>query len=282
MEAQDPRKILKEKGIRPRKSLGQHFMISPTGMRKIMEALAPCPQDVIVEVGAGTGFLTVPLAQRVAKVIAVEIDRRLVEVLREVCAVLPNVTIVEGDVLEFPPGALLEQGRCAGVPYKLAGNLPYYIASAILRHFLENTPRPSVIVVTVQKEVAQKILAHPGEMSLLSVSVRLYSRPELITYLPPGAFFPPPEVDSAVVRLEVLPEPLVPAGEEEGFFRIVKAGFGGKRKTLRNAFKRGLGLPAEVVERLLTEAGINPERRAETLTIEEWIKIWETSRRLHL
>lgn len=247
-----------------------------------MEALAPCPQDVIVEVGAGTGFLTIPLAQKVAKVIAIEIDRRLVEVLREVCAVLPNVIIVEGDVLEFSPGALLEQGGCAEVPYKLTGNLPYYIASAILRHFLENTPRPSVIVVTVQKEVAQKILAHPGEMGLLSVSVRLYSRPELITYLPPSAFFPPPEVDSAVVKLEVLPEPLVPAGEEEVFFRIVRAGFGGKRKTLRNALKRGLGFPAEVVERLLTEAGINPERRAETLTIEEWIKLWETSRRLHL
>jgi len=275
LEAPDPRKILKEKGIRPRKSLGQHFMVSLRGLKVILEALEPKPDDVVIEIGAGTGFLTLPLASKVAKVIAVEIDRRLVEVLRELCAGLSNVVIVEGDILKTTPAALLEQGECAGRPYKLVGNLPYYITSAILRHFLENKPKPSLAVVTVQKEVAQRILALPGEMSLLSVSVRLYARPELASYIPAGAFFPPPEVDSAVVKLEILPEPLIPEEEEPGFFSLVRAGFGGKRKTLRNALRRGLGLPSEEVEELLREAGISPERRAETLSIEEWLRLWE-------
>ncbi len=275
MEAPDPRRLLKEKGIRPRKSLGQHFMVSPKGLRAILEALDPQPYDVVVEIGAGTGVLTVPLANRVAKVIAVEIDRRLADVLREVCAGLSNVVIVEGDVLDFSPAALLERGECTGVLYKLTGNLPYYITSAVLRHFLENKPRPSVAVVTVQKEVAQRIMALPGDMSLLSVSVRLYSRPELVAHLPSGAFFPPPEVDSAVVRLEMLSEPLIPEEETEGFFRLVKAGFSGKRKTLRNALQKGLSLPRDKVENLLAEAGLSPDRRAETLSLEEWIKLWE-------
>ncbi len=275
METLDPRKILKEKGIRPRKSLGQHFMVSLRGLKAILEALDPQPNDVVIEVGAGTGFLTLPLASRVAKVIAVEIDRRLVKVLQELCANLPNVVIVEGDILETTPAVLLEQGRCIGKPYKLVGNLPYYITSAVLRHFLENKPRPSLAVVTVQREVAQRIMALPGEMSLLSVSVRVYARPELVTYIPSGAFFPPPEVDSAVVKLEILPEPLIPEEEEEGFFALVKAGFSGKRKTLRNALRKGLSLPPEGVEKLLREANISPERRAETLSIEEWLKLWE-------
>ncbi len=275
MEAPDPRKILKERGIRPRKSLGQHFMVSPRGLKAILEALNPQPQDVVVEVGAGTGFLTIPLAARVAKVIAVEIDRRLAETLREICAGFPNVTVVEGDILDFPPAVLLERGGCAGKPYKLAGNLPYYVTSAILRHFLENTPRPSLAVVTVQKEVAQRILAPPGEMSLLSVSVRVYSRPELVTYLPPGAFFPPPEVDSAVLKLEMLPEPLISGEEESSFFTLVRAGFSGKRKTLRNALQKSLSLARDEAERLLLEAGISPERRAETLSVEEWLRLWE-------
>jgi len=250
-------------------------MVSLRGLKVILEALEPKPDDVVIEIGAGTGFLTLPLASKVAKVIAVEIDRRLAEVLRELCAGLSNVVIVEGDILKTTPAALLEQGECAGRPYKLVGNLPYYITSAILRHFLENKPKPSLAVVTVQKEVAQRILALPGEMSLLSVSVRLYARPELVSYIPAGAFFPPPEVDSAVVKLEILPEPLIPEEEEPGFFSLVRAGFGGKRKTLRNALRRGLGLPSEEVEELLREAGISPERRAETLSIEEWLKLWE-------
>ena len=278
MEAPDPRKVLKEKGIRPRKSLGQHFMVSPRGLRAILEALDLRASDVVVEVGAGTGFLTIPLAARVSKVIAVEIDRRLAQVLREVCAPFPNVTVVEGDVLSFPPAALLERGGCAGMEYKLAGNLPYYITSAILRHFLENRPRPSLAVVTVQKEVAQRILAPPGEMSLLSVSVRLYARAELVEYLPAGAFFPPPEVDSAVIRLETFPEPPIPPEEESGFFSLVRAGFSGKRKTLRNALQKGLSLPKGEAEKLLAEAGISPERRAETLSVEEWLRLWEKFR----
>jgi len=274
MEVPDPRKILKERGIKPRKRLGQHFMVSPKGLKVIIEALDLQPQDVVVEIGAGTGFLTIPLARRGAKVIAVEIDRRLTAVLRELCADLPNVVIVEGDVLEFQPAMILEQGKCAGMPYKLVGNLPYYITSAIVRHFLENSPRPSLAVLTVQKEVAQRILASPGEMSVLSVSVRVYARPEFVTYLPPGAFFPPPEVESAVIKLKTLPEPLIPEEEREGFFQLVKAGFGGKRKTLRNALKRGLGLSAEVIGKLLNDAGIDPERRAETLSVEEWLNLW--------
>jgi len=274
----DPRKVLRDRGIKPRKGLGQNFLISQRGLRAILEAAELGNDDVVVEVGAGCGNLTIPLAEKAGKVIAVELDPRLVEVLEELCEGYPNVSVVRGDVLDFAPGQLLElAGRPQG-PYKVIGNLPYYITSAILRHFLENTPRPSLMVVTVQREVAQRMVAVPGEMSLLSVSVQFYSRPRIVHRLPPGAFYPPPEVESAVVRLEVLPEPPLPPEEEKDFFRLVRAGFGERRKTLRNSLSRGLGLPAEEVEAMLRAASIDPQRRAETLSLEEWLRLFESAK----
>ncbi|RLC81076.1 MAG: ribosomal RNA small subunit methyltransferase A [Chloroflexi bacterium] len=278
MRVLDARKILREKGIRPRKSLGQNFLVSPRGLRAILEAAELRDSDVVVEIGAGIGTLTVPLAERVGKVIAVEIDRRLVEILEEICAGYPNVLLVQGDVLDFSLRQLLEQGGCPQGPCKAVGNLPYYVTSAILRHFLENTPRPSLMVVTVQKEVAQRMAASPGEMSLLSVSVQFYSKPRIVCHLPAGAFYPPPEVDSAVVKLEVLPEPRLPPEEEQVFFRIVRAGFGERRKTLRNSLSRGLNLPVTQVEEALAAASIDPQRRAESLSVEEWLALYEKLR----
>ena len=277
MHLLDVKRILREKGIRPRKSLGQNFLVSRRGMEAILEAADLSEDDVVVEVGAGCGNLTMLLAERAGCVVAVEIDPRLVEVLGEVCEPYPNVVIVRGNILDFSPAELLAKaGEAAEArkPYKVVGNLPYYITSAILRHFLEGKPRPGLMVVTVQREVAQRIAARPGQMSLLSVSVQFYARPRIVLKLPARAFYPPPEVDSAVVKLEVLETP--PLSEEEAavFFRIVQAGFAERRKTLRNSLGRGLGLPTGELERALRDAGVEPGRRAETLSVEEWLRLY--------
>jgi len=264
------RALIRKRGIQPKKSLGQNFLVSERGLKAILEAIEPGSEDVVIEIGAGLGNLTVPLAEKAGRVIAVEIDQALVEVLREACKGYSNVYIVQGDILALPPEALLEETEGEAGPFKVAGNLPYYITSAILRHFLEAPLKPSLMVVTVQREVAQKITALPGQMSLLSVSVQLYAQPRIICHLPPEAFYPPPEVDSTVLRLDIRPTPLIEVDDEKGFFQVVRAGFSERRKMLRNSLKRGLGLPGDVIERSLREAGIDPRRRAQSLSLEEW------------
>jgi len=162
--------------------------------------------------------------------------------------------------------------------YKVVGNLPYAITSAVLRHFLEKEPRPSLMVVTVQREVAQRIVAKPGDMSLLALSVQFYGLPRIVARIKAGAFYPPPKVDSAVVRIDVLPQPTVPLPEgidDRAFFRIARAGFGQKRKTLRNSLSGGLGLTPTSVEEALQRAAVDPGRRPETLSLEEWARVTE-------
>jgi len=262
--------LLRAHGLRPRKSLGQNFLADPVALDRILAAADLCPADLIVEVGAGTGTLTRLLAERAGRVLALELDDRLVELLHDQVAGLPNVEIIHGDVLQFSTARFGDQA------FKVVGNLPYYITSAILRHFLENVPRPQLIVVTVQREVAARIVAGPGDMSLLAVSVQLYGQPRIVARIPAGAFYPPPEVDSAVLQIEVseFPSTLRAAGVEEApFFRVVRAGFSQKRKTLRNSLSAGLGLAPADTERLLEQAGIDPRRRAETLGLEEWARV---------
>jgi 16S rRNA (adenine1518-N6/adenine1519-N6)-dimethyltransferase len=190
--------------------------------------------------------------------------------LHEQVADLANVEIIHGDVLEFTTSRFHDQA------YKVVGNLPYYITSAILRHFLENVPRPQLIVVTVQREVAARIVADPGDMSLLAVSVQLYGRPRIVARIPAGAFYPPPAVHSAVLRIELSEHPsLLQQAQfnETQFFRVVRAGFSQKRKTLRNSLSAGLGLSPTETEHLLEQAGIDPRSRAETLSLEEWARV---------
>lgn len=262
--------LLRAHGLRPRKGLGQNFLVDPVAQARIVEAADLSPADVVVEVGAGLGSLTRLLAAEAGHVAAVELDDTLAQILRQQVAGLPNVQVIQGDVLRVTDFGFPHLG------YKMVGNLPYYITSAVLRHFLENKPRPRLLVVTVQREVAERIVARPDDMSILAVSVQFYGEPEVVARIPAGAFYPPPQVDSAVVRIVVGEGPAVALNEgvtEQEFFRAVRAGFGQKRKTLRNSLKAGLALPADEVETALERAGVDPRRRAETLSLEEWAAV---------
>jgi 16S rRNA (adenine1518-N6/adenine1519-N6)-dimethyltransferase len=265
------RQLLNQWNLRPDKKLGQNFLLDQNILDKIVAAAELTPGDVVLEIGAGTGALTERLAQQAESVIAVEIDRRLMSLLQSALADLNNVTLIQGDILTLDLASLIGG---ANVPYKVVANLPYYITSAVLRHLLEATPKPQQMIVTVQREVAERIVAKPGEMSLLAVSVQFYGHPELLFRIKPGSFYPAPEVESAVVRLVPRTEPPVPQHEQGAFFRIVRAGFSQRRKQLHNALSAGLDPSSgHEIATTLRKIGIDPRRRAQTLNLEEWSKI---------
>jgi 16S rRNA (adenine1518-N6/adenine1519-N6)-dimethyltransferase len=268
--------LLRAYDLKPRKGLGQNFLLDPRALGRILDAADLASDDIVVEVGSGLGTLTQPLARQVGLVVAIEIDPHLVAVLHEQLAGEPNVQILEGDILRMRDLPVHHLG------YKVVANLPYYITSAILRHFLETEPRPSLMVVTVQREVADRIVATAGAMSVLAVSVQFYGRPSIVSRIPAGAFHPPPKVDSAVLRIEIDETPRVMLADgltDFDYFRVVRAGFGQKRKTLRNALSSGLGLSPSRTEEALRQARVEPRRRAETLDLREWA---EVVRSLHL
>jgi len=260
-------RLLREHGIEPRKGLGQNFLLSERLLETIIAAADLDGQDTVLEVGAGLGALTRRLAQSCGGVVAVEIDGRVLPLLQETLAPFPNVKIVQGDILALEPGDLLSP------PYKVVGNLPYYITSAVLRHFLEARAKPTLMVVTVQREVAQRIVAGPGQMSLLAVSVQFYGRPRIVAKAPPGAFYPSPGVTSAVLRIDLYPSPPVEVPDVEGFFEVVRAGFSQRRKQLRNSLSQGLNLTAEEVVSALRRVGLQERQRAQELSIEQWARL---------
>jgi 16S rRNA (adenine1518-N6/adenine1519-N6)-dimethyltransferase len=257
--------LLRKYGLRPDKGLGQNFLMDDAALRKIVEAAAISAEDSILEIGPGLGSLTRYLATAARRVMAVELDAVLIPPLKAVLAHFDNVRIVQGDILQLNPAELF-----GGVGYSVVANIPYYITSALVRHLLEAEVRPKRMVLTVQKEVALRITAAPGEMSLLALSVQVYGNPSIAAYIPAGSFYPPPKVDSAVVRVDLYPSPLIPASQLPLFFQLAKAGFSQKRKMLRNALSAGMGLPPARIESMLQSAGIDPKRRAETVSIEEW------------
>lgn len=268
--------MLRHLGLRARKGLGQHFLIDEEVLGRIISAAGLGPEDVVIEVGPGLGVVTRELAPRVARLVSVELDDKLAIFLKQQLASLGNVSVINWDILQVEPATLLEEGHgglssgASGLArYKVVANLPYYITSPVLRHFLEASPRPALIVVMVQKEVAEAIAAGPGRMSVLSVSVQYYGKPEIIGYVPARCFYPEPEVDSAILRVSTYAEPAV-AVDEAGFFQLVRAGFTASRKQLANSLAQGLTLPKEEVLPILEEVGIDSRRRAETLTLEEW------------
>ncbi|GIV77812.1 MAG: ribosomal RNA small subunit methyltransferase A [Litorilinea sp.] len=272
--------LIRRYDLSPKRSLGQNFLVDETHLDRIAAAAELSPQDVVLEVGPGLGGLTRRLAQQAGRVVAVELDDRLIQVLREELAPFPHVQIVHGDILTLDPatlvagadalGAIPTAGSLTWATYKVVANLPYYITSAVLRHLLEARLRPSLAVLMVQKEVAERICAQPGQMSLLAVSVQFYARPQMVHRVPAGAFYPRPKVDSAVLRLEVFPEPAVQDVAPERFFAVVRAGFSQKRKQLLNSLSAGLHWPKPQLQRLLEGAGIDPRRRPETLSLDEW------------
>lgn len=271
------RRLLKEFDIQPRKGLGQNFLTDQRALERIVEAAELGPEDIVLEIGSGLGTLTRLLAAEAGQVVAIELDQRLVEVLKQTLADLPNVEIIHGDLLELTPADLLER-QMASFQYKVVANLPYYITSAILRHLLTAKIKPKLMVVTVQLEVAQRIVAQPGDMSLLAVSVQFYGRPRIVTRIKASAFYPSPQVDSAVIRIDLDGRPLVEVDDADSFFEVVRAGFAQRRKQLRNALAAQLALPANEVAQALTRAGVNPKRRAQTLSIEEWVRVWRECR----
>jgi len=265
--------LLQQRRHRAKTRLGQHFLVNESVVEHILSAAELEPEDVIVEVGPGRGVLTRKLAERTARVIAVELDAGLVRILKRELASFPNVSIVHADILDVAPEELLTGIGAPG--YKVVANLPYYITSPILRHFLQAELKPSLLVVMVQKEVGEAIAAAPGKMSPLSVGVQFYSKPTVVTYVPARDFRPVPKVDSVVLRLDVYSKPPVDISDEVGFWDIVHCGFSSPRKQLRNSLAHSLSIPPPQASLLLEGVEIDPRRRAETLTLEEWRRVGE-------
>ncbi len=227
--------------------------------------------ETVLEIGSGRGSLTAVLAERGACVVAVEVDRDLVPLLRARFAEASGVAIIEADVLDESPGELLARAG-ANAPYAVVANLPYNIAAPVLRRLLEADVRPRRLVVMVQLEVAEAIVARPGTMGLLSVATQVYGETKMIMKVAPGAFSPPPKVHSAVVRIDVAPAPRVDVPIDP-FFRVVRAGFGNPRKQLRNSLSFGLHVKQEVIDGVMAAAGIDVVRRPQTLALDEWAAI---------
>ncbi len=262
--------VLKRYGLRADKALGQNFLQDNSVLEKIANAAEILEDDCVLEIGPGLGSLTRYLAVSAKQVTAVELDFDLLAPLRAVLQPYQNVRVVHGDILKLSISELIDQPN-----YIVAANIPYNITSAIIRHLLEGNVKPRRVVLTIQKEVAERICAQPGDLSLLALSVQVYGKPSIAAKIPAGAFHPAPKVDSAILRIDIYNEPLVPHELLNSFFKLTKAGFGQKRKTLRNSLASGLHISTTEAETLLTSAGIDFMRRAETLSIDEWKSLCE-------
>ncbi|MGB8346996.1 MAG: 16S rRNA (adenine(1518)-N(6)/adenine(1519)-N(6))-dimethyltransferase RsmA [Ktedonobacteraceae bacterium] len=265
----DLRQLLSAHGMHPNKAFGQNFLIDRSVLRQIVAAAEIDAADSILEVGAGTGVLTRELARQARRVVAVELERNMLSLLAETTRDLANVEIIARNLLSLDPVDVF-----GDTPYKLVANLPYYITAPTFRHFLESANAPRLIVVMVQQEVAERIAAEPGDLSLLAVSVQFYGKPRIVARVPATAFYPAPKVDSAILRVDVSAETPLTLPEREQFFRVVQAGFSARRKQLHNALAQALHLPPETVRTWLAAAAIDASRRAETLDIAEWINLW--------
>ncbi len=274
--------------LRPSRSMGQNFLIDGAALMKIINAAGLTADDTVIEVGPGLGVLTWELVQRARAVIAVELDRRLAERLRAEFRAFPNLAIIQGDVLRLPPESILAErdldAASGARPYKVVANLPYAITSAALRHFLSDSLRPTLMVVLVQREVADRICARPGDLSVLAHAVQIYAEPEIVARIPASCFVPTPEVESTILRLRIRSQPAVAPDQPEALLRLIKAGFLHPRKQLGNALPGGMaamGMKTDKQQVLeaLAAAGIDPTRRAETVTLDEWGAVY---RALHV
>ncbi|MGB7873506.1 MAG: 16S rRNA (adenine(1518)-N(6)/adenine(1519)-N(6))-dimethyltransferase RsmA [Anaerolineales bacterium] len=257
--------LLKRFGLQANKRLGQNFLQEPYALEKIVQAAEIHPTDTVLEIGPGLGSLTRYLAAAAQEVIAVELDGKLFPPLETVIAPYHNIQLVHGDILGIEPKEIIEQSD-----YLVVANIPYNITSAVIRHLLESSPKPRRIVLTIQKEVAERICAGPGDMSLLALSVQVYGQPRIAMHIPAGAFFPAPKVDSSVLVVDIYSSPSVDESLLDIFFQLIKAGFSQKRKKLRNSISAGMRQSPAETEKLLHAADIDPQRRAETLSLEEW------------
>jgi 16S rRNA (adenine1518-N6/adenine1519-N6)-dimethyltransferase len=260
-----PKHILQRHGLEPKKSLGQNFLFDENVLARIAAAAALTKEDAVLEIGPGLGALTRVLLERAASVTAVELDNRFIPILLRELQDYDNLNLVHGDILDQNPADWFDK------PYKVVANVPYYITGAILRHLLSSQPRPSLLVMTVQKEVAERVTAVPPHMSLLAVSVQYYGPVKIVDTIKAGAFWPRPDVDSAVIRID-LEHGKQTNADDANFFKIVKAGFSQKRKQLQKNLRQ-LGYERAVIAEALAQAEIDGRRRAETLTLDEWRRL---------
>ncbi len=274
------RELLQRFDLRARKGLGQHFLVNSGILKNILRAAELTPQDVVLEIGPGLGILTHELVQQSGYVIAVELDTKLAQMLQQTLRDYQNVSIINQDILEIEPRDLLQQEKRKFPPtitdplkYKLVANLPYYITAPIIRHFCEANLKPLEMVIMVQKEVAKNIVAKPGDLGLLAISVQFFGKPQVMGYVPASNFYPAPKVDSAILKITLFPQPRFDVTSNKAFFNVVRAGFCAARKQVANSLAQGLDVPKAEVLSLLEEAGVAPQRRAETLTLEEWARL---------
>lgn len=265
------RDVLSRHGFSFSKGLGQNFLINPTVCPRMAEMGNAKPGWGIIEIGAGVGVLTTELARRADKVVCIEIDSRLLPVLDETLAEFDNIKIVNEDVLKVDLHKLIEQ-EFAGMPVAVCANLPYYITSPIIMNLLEAHLPIASLTVMVQKEAAARLCAEPGsrEVGAVSIAVRYYSDPKILFQVSRGSFLPAPDVDSTVIRLDVRDHPPVEVGSEEQFFKVVRAAFSQRRKTLPNTLSAGLGIPKAQAIEMLEKAGIPTNLRAEQLTLDQF------------
>ena len=260
------RRLMGAERLRPRRGLSQNFLTDPEALDAIVEAAELRPGDRVIEVGPGLGVLTRRLLAAGASVLAVELDARLAEYLRRELAPVPEFQLVEADALSLHPGEMFP-----GEPIKVVANIPYHITSPLLHAFLEGERPPELTVLLVQLEVAERVAAPPGGMSYLSVFAQNVASAEVVARVPAAAFEPAPAVDSAVLRLRRRGRPTVPPGEgREAFYRIVQAGFRQRRKQVHNGLARELPVDRQAVEAALAGCGVTPDRRPQTLAVDEW------------
>ncbi|OGM99122.1 MAG: ribosomal RNA small subunit methyltransferase A [Candidatus Yanofskybacteria bacterium RIFCSPHIGHO2_01_FULL_39_8b] len=268
-------KINKYNGFRKqgfwKKELGQNLLINPRIINKIILAAEIAKNDLVIEVGPGTGNLTKKLAEKAGKVIAIEKDSRLIPSLKETFKDYSSVKIIEGDILKLNIETLIENYKLKieNSRYKVVANIPYYITSNLLRTIFEKWPRPELIVLTVQKEVAQRIMAKPPHMNLLALSVQYYSKPEIISYISKNNFRPVPKVDSAIIRLKPKHEARS-TKHEKALFDLMRIGFSEKRKQLASVLLKKLKIDKNEIIKTFQKLGISPTARAENLSLEEW------------
>ncbi len=262
------RNLLYAHHMRPNKAFGQNFLVDHSILLRIIEAAEIHPDDQVLELGAGTGVLTRELAKRARRVVAVELERDMLSLLAETTRNFTNVEVIGRNLLYVDPAEVFD-----AEPYKLVANLPYYITAPAFRHFLESANPPRLLVVMVQYEVAQRIVAGPGELSLLAVSIQFYGKPNIIAHVPARAFYPAPKVDSAILRVDLKEQVPLTHKQRDSFFRLVQAGFSARRKQLHNALAHGLHRKNSEVQAWLLAANIDPSRRAETLSIEDWLRL---------